>query len=289
MDPFFSVIMPVYNRDAIVHRAIEAVLAQKFPDFELIIVDDGSTDQTRELCERFSTDPRVEYIQQVNQGVCKARNAGAQKSKGRYLVFLDSDDTVTTNWLFDYKLKIEATKATLIFCALTVIDSKGGSKTIEPQSMKANKYTFSIYIPGSFVLERNLFFQSGMYEPVLKYGENTELSFRICALQPDIAYVNHANLIYEASLDGGSKNWKNKLESNLYIIEKHALLFKKEKKMKQLYLGVAGVAAVHCGKSQLARRLFWRSLFADKPRLKPLLRLLISCLPIGKKQFWRAS
>lgn len=89
-DPLVSVIIPTYNRWPWVGEAIESVLGQTFTDFELIVVDDGSTDETAERLYRYGT--VVQVIDQSNHGVSAARNRGVQASRGKYLAFLDSDD-----------------------------------------------------------------------------------------------------------------------------------------------------------------------------------------------------
>ncbi len=88
---FFSVVIPTYNRVHLLERAVRSCLAQSFNDFEIVIVDDGSSDGTREIVERIG-DPRVAYVHQANLGGGAARNTGAEASRGLYLAFLDSDD-----------------------------------------------------------------------------------------------------------------------------------------------------------------------------------------------------
>lgn len=93
MNPFISVIIPSFNRAPVLERAIYSVLRQSFTDFELIIVDDGSTDNTEELVkEIFKNYQQVYYFKTDNQGVSAARNFGAKKAQGQWLAFLDSDD-----------------------------------------------------------------------------------------------------------------------------------------------------------------------------------------------------
>lgn len=90
--PTVSAIIPTYNRREFVANAVASVLSQSYPDFELIVIDDGSDDGTAEhLAERFS-DPRLRVVVQENLGVSAARNAGAARSNGKWLAFLDSDD-----------------------------------------------------------------------------------------------------------------------------------------------------------------------------------------------------
>lgn len=95
-----SVIMPVYN--AVVHlsAAVQSVLGQTFKDLELILVDDGSTDGSGPLCDKFAAaDPRVRVIHQDNAGICAARNAGLEVARGQYVTFCDDDDTYLPGYL----------------------------------------------------------------------------------------------------------------------------------------------------------------------------------------------
>jgi amino acid adenylation domain-containing protein len=84
-----SVVIPAYNSAKFLPEAIESVLGQTYPVFEIVVVDDGSTDETKAVCDQY---PTVKYIYQANQGVAEARNTGMRMSSGEYLIFLDSDD-----------------------------------------------------------------------------------------------------------------------------------------------------------------------------------------------------
>ncbi len=98
--PFFSIVLPTFNRRRLVARAIESVLAQSFQDFELLIIDDGSRDNTHEVVLPFvHSDPRVRYHYGQNRGLALARNLGLQISTGRYITFLDSDDEYLSSHL----------------------------------------------------------------------------------------------------------------------------------------------------------------------------------------------
>jgi len=99
--PRFSVVIPVYNGQAFVARAIESVLAQSWPAYELIVVDDGSTDDTATVVARFGD--RVRYCRQDNAGVSAARNRGAEMATGDWLAFLDADD-----WYYPDRLRWHA-------------------------------------------------------------------------------------------------------------------------------------------------------------------------------------
>lgn len=89
--PLVSVVMPVYNRSQALRRTVDSVLAQTLPDWELHLVDDGSTDDTPAVAESY-TDPRVHYIRQPNRGHSAARNTGLARARGEFIAFLDHDD-----------------------------------------------------------------------------------------------------------------------------------------------------------------------------------------------------
>ena len=99
IEPMVSVIMPAYNEEQNIHDAIASVLAQDFEDFELIVVDDGSTDLTGEIIKSF-TDKRIVYLKnKTNIGVTRSRNRALETAKGKYIACLDADDTCTPDRL----------------------------------------------------------------------------------------------------------------------------------------------------------------------------------------------
>ena len=99
--PFFSIIIPTYNRAHVIMRPIDSVLRQTFEDWELIIVDDGSTDDTKSIIESYH-DNRIRYVWQENQERSAARNHGIALAKGEWICFLDSDDDYYPNHLANH-------------------------------------------------------------------------------------------------------------------------------------------------------------------------------------------
>ena len=97
----FSIIIPTYNREKLIGLAINSVINQTFIDWELIIIDDGSADKTKEVVKPYLKDKRVKYFFQKNAERSSARNNGILKSQGKYICFLDSDDKFLTNHLQD--------------------------------------------------------------------------------------------------------------------------------------------------------------------------------------------
>ena len=90
--PMVSVIIPAYNVERFLDEAVESALAQTYRNLEVLIIDDGSTDGTQVIGEKWTGDPRVRYIRQENAGPAAARNRGVEEARGEYIAFLDSDD-----------------------------------------------------------------------------------------------------------------------------------------------------------------------------------------------------
>lgn len=87
----YSVVIPLYNKEHYIASTLRSVLAQTYPDYEVIVVDDGSTDHSLQACKEVRSD-KIRVVQQVNQGVSAARNKGIELAAGEYICFLDADD-----------------------------------------------------------------------------------------------------------------------------------------------------------------------------------------------------
>ena len=152
MEPRFSVIIPSYNRAGTLVRAIESVLHQTLPAIEIILVDDGSTDQTRQLVGTFA---KVTYYYQKNKGVSAARNKGAEMAKGNWLIFLDSDDELMQDALERFSKAINQDSEKKVIRAGFILH-QGLKET--PLYLSKNKYIGQI--PGSFVIKTDFFFRT---------------------------------------------------------------------------------------------------------------------------------
>lgn len=105
----FSIVVPVYNVEKYVGDCISSILAQTYPHFELILVDDGSTDESGNICDRYAAqDYRIKVIHQANGGVSRARNKGIEAATGQWICFIDSDDEVKPGWLEHHALNADA-------------------------------------------------------------------------------------------------------------------------------------------------------------------------------------
>lgn len=114
MNVFLSIIIPIYNVEKFIDRCIKSVLSQNFNQWELILVNDGSTDNSGKIAENFAkTDSRIHYINSKNYGVSHARNLGLKQATGQYISFIDSDDELEKNALFSFAQIEAASKASL--------------------------------------------------------------------------------------------------------------------------------------------------------------------------------
>ena len=124
MDPIISIIIPVYKAEKFLHKCVDSILEQECSDFELILVDDGSPDQSPVICDMYAgLDSRVKVIHQKNAGVSAARNRGIQEATGKFIGFVDSDDWVARNMFSVLLREAELTGADIVMCdALTVYE-----------------------------------------------------------------------------------------------------------------------------------------------------------------------
>ncbi len=193
--PRVSVVIPTHNREKWVSKAINSVLAQTFTDLEIIVVDDGSTDRTRQVVENYGV--RVRYVFQANAGVSAARNRGILESRGEWVAFLDSDD----EWLPE-KLEIQMglvdRHPRLVMVASNVEIDDGVNKinlfdirerlfqdetelVIENPLLTVCKINF---FPTSFIVRKSVLSQAGLFDTTLSYSEDRDLACRVAVLGP---------------------------------------------------------------------------------------------------------
>lgn len=115
MKPVFTIVIPVYNADKYLSQTLNSIRNQLFSEFEVLLIDDGSTDESAEVCLDFvNIDNRFQLYRKNNGGVCSARNYGIEKAKGEYIVFVDADDVVESTMLLECIKKIRNSKADIL-------------------------------------------------------------------------------------------------------------------------------------------------------------------------------
>ena len=131
--PKISIIVPVYNVEKYLRRCVDSILAQTFTDFELILVDDGSKDNSGAVCAEYAEkNSRVIVIHKENGGVSSARNAGLERANGTYIMFCDSDDFVTQSWTQKLYQLISKDEVDLAVCRYRKVSSGDMSHSYEP-------------------------------------------------------------------------------------------------------------------------------------------------------------
>jgi glycosyltransferase involved in cell wall biosynthesis len=185
--PTVSVIIPTYNRAHLIGRSVRSVLNQTYTDFELIIVDDGSKDNTEDILKAFN-DPRIMFIKHtINRGVCAARNTGIKSARGAYIAFQDSDD----EWL---PQKLEKQMAVfqqdkkgdigLVVCEYIIV-SKDGEKRFVPRVNELTYQKMLSHLGGygeatqRFMLKRDLTASELYFDQRLPAWEEWDLLFRV--------------------------------------------------------------------------------------------------------------
>ncbi|MCE3235585.1 MAG: putative glycosyltransferase [Vampirovibrio sp.] len=226
--PKVSVILPVYNGEAIVRRAVQSVLNQTYQNLELIVVDDSSSDGTLELLSTIQDD-RLIVISQANQGVAAARNHGFSHATGNYIAFIDADDV----WL---KRKLEAEWQTirrngnpvcLVYSSYYAVDEQ--DRLINLPGIYRDNGDLSqavlehegIFLPSTALVHRSVFQAVGGFKPAC-YHEDRVFFIEACRQFP--AYATEQRLVmYRQSLSGRCrsvlKHYEQALEAELSIVE----------------------------------------------------------------------
>lgn len=181
--PFFSIILPTYNRAHFLPKAIESVLKQTLEDWELIIVDDGSTDNTKEVVAKYN-DSRIRYFFQENQERSAARNNGIDQAQGEYICFLDSDDFYLPEKLNSYYQALQATtsKNAILYDGLIFENRKEMTKSQLPvHKGKTSIFEFLLLHPiGPLqVCIPAALLKTEQFNPNLRIGEDVELWLRL--------------------------------------------------------------------------------------------------------------
>jgi len=194
---FVSVIIPTYNRALLIGQTLASVQAQTFSDYEVIVVDDGSTDATAQVVAGF--DGNVKYIAKQNGGQASARNVGIQYATGEYVAFLDSDDLWLPDKLARQVACLRDTKRQWVYCDTELFDDATGrslgrySRTVcrPQQNFVARELLFGDFIASPTpVVRRSVFECVGWFDesPELRSREDWEMWLRIAALY-EVAYV----------------------------------------------------------------------------------------------------
>lgn len=280
--PLISVVVPTFNRGHLLARAVDSVLAQTHIELELLIVDDGSSDDTAAIVSRYR-DPRVRYVRQERSGAAAARNRGAALAHGNLLTFLDSDDEAAREWLRSMAEQFDSPSVAIAFCGT---ESRNEAGTILYSKMPFHLGPlFNDWVgqfnDGAFVVRRDVFEGVEGYEPSLLANQHSELGFRIVdycdcrglerrlVFEPLVIYHEHAGARIRSDSEAV-------LGGTLYLLEHHRTRIERHPPTFREYLAIAGTHAGRLGRKRLARALFFEALKSRPASVKNLLRWLRS-------------
>ena len=266
--PLVSVIIPTYNRAALVTRAIESVLQQTFSSHEVIVVDDASTDETAQmLSSRYGS--KIVYIKKdINQGLAAARNTGIRAATGTLVAFLDDDD----EWLPD-KLALQVplispdAAAGLVYCGYTQVAEDGSIiRHIRPEKKGfiLSDLLEDNYITGSasaVLIKREVLDKAGYFDETLTACEDWDLWIRI-ARQCPIDYADHILVIYKIHADNMHKDLFKMEQNTARVLDKHRSSMNEKIRSRRFYRHYISFAwqQYKAGNTEEFRRLLYSAL-----------------------------
>jgi hypothetical protein len=294
---FFSVIVPTHNRAELLDRCLRSVAAQTCGEFEIIVVDDGSTDGTHELVAAWTRrDARVRYLFQAGLGACAARNRGVAEARGSCVTFIDDDDEVLPGWLECFRTAIEVQAADVVCVGQTVIAADGSvRRTRLPRD--ANDRVLverGAFLSGTFALRRDVFLACGGYAVDLRANQQSEFKFRLLPLCDRAGWklVCVAAPLVKHYLHDGPKIRRNipaVYESGLAVLERHADLLARTPRLLAEWCAVSGSCAAKLGRYGEARRLFFRAFRVHHRNWRNLARAAAAACPLLRAWTWRAD
>ena len=290
--PTFSVVVATFNRADLLPRAVSSILRQRTEDLELILVDDGSTDQTPAVLASFA-DPRVRVVRQDNAGLSVARNTGVTVARGEWVTFLDDDDEAYAWWLEGFSESIDTPSCAVVCCGLDYVRA-GQIETKVPSDLGVMfDHARGLFQAGTFCVRSDVFRQVGGFLPGLRCSHHTELSLRLvpycqehglairCMDRPGVRiHVGHPSARPMASPAA-------LLSGTLAICDRHGSLLQKDPTTRADYLSIAGVSAFRLGSAGQARRLLFDAARCRRTSPRHWARLALSLVPPVARRVWR--
>lgn len=301
--PIISVIIPTYNRADFLSASIGSVLNQTFGNLELIVVDDGSTDNTREIVERISAiDNRVKYVWQENSGdYVQPINAGLKYAHGRFIAFLDSDDEWLPTKLERQVSLLESAdgKVGLVGCYVRMINRHTGQSYVrKPHNIIGGGHSTSNAIDthNSFIGNSMFLIKREVFDVIGNYDENLEFladrNFLLAALQKfNLLVVSEILLEYSIHSDNASlTESRSQLEKQIrefqYILDQRRELFDVYPATRSLQFTAIASLYVRSGNMKQARRFLMKAIQSQPANPKHYGRFLATFL--GRK-FYRGT
>lgn len=296
--PTFSVVICTYNRADQVVGAIRSVLDQTFMDFEVVVVDDGSTDDTRSRVATID-DPRVCYVHRDNGGLSAARNTGVGQSSANWLTFLDDDDRPDRDWLEQFVAVLGA-GAQVVCCGARWATEDGEALgTWLPDDLGPAFCDYrGKFRAGTFALTRSAFDAAGGFAEGLGGNHQTELALRLlpqCQARSWVVGTVDRDLLTISARYATNRARNDParlLATTSYIIAHHREQLARDPDLLANYLATAGVAAARADRYAEARR-FFRDAARVSPtpqrRRKHQQRWLLAYFPPVARRLWQSD
>jgi glycosyltransferase involved in cell wall biosynthesis len=217
--PFFSVIIPLFNKENFIKTTLKSVLEQRFTDFEIIIINDGSTDNSENVIAAFD-DTRIRYFTKENAGASSARNLGIEKAQSNYISFIDADDYWYPTFLEEMFGKIKRIPEIKVFSAAIEIETPKSTFPAHYAIEKTGAYEIVNYFTASTketvictscaVFEKTVFEEIGTFDTKIKSGQDTDMWIRIGLKYPVLfSWKILARYVYDEKSLSKNKNYLN--------------------------------------------------------------------------------
>ena len=226
--PLVSIITPAYNAERFISDAINSVINQSWKNWELLIIDDGSTDDTSQICQSYcDVDRRVKLIKSSNHGVSHARNLGLKSALGKYIGFLDADDVIDPDYISLIVQKLEVTGADIVGSTIVYVSEDLSTVICKLSSHYHGELIapLSLFDPGVFLAVfyicraesiRNVYF-----DEMIPNGEDFLFLLTLCSKRRIIYYgFEHDGYYYRQTSNSASRNLPNWAKSQKYILNK---------------------------------------------------------------------
>jgi len=271
-----SVIIPSYNREKTIERAVRSVLNQSVKDIEVIVVDDGSVDNTREVISQIS-DNRVKYIYQNNSGACVARNNGIENAKGEYIAFQDSDDSWSENKLERQLAKLVSTGADLVFCQVRRHNYETGDEIYPIINLKGS------FVPGEMMINQSMastqtilakkeVFSEVKFDPKMPRFQDYDLMIRM-AQKYNVAFCDEPLVDVYLQEDSITVNSEKTMAAHKILIDKYQDIWPQYPIAYIRQLNMIGTVEAQCGNK--SGHYFWEA-FKTSKEIKYLVKYILA-------------
>jgi glycosyltransferase involved in cell wall biosynthesis len=287
----FSVVISTYNRARIVPHAIRSVLDQQGVDFELIVVDDGSVDDTARVLDEL-TDPRLRVVRRTNGGFSAARNSGIAAATGEWVTFLDDDDRALPGWLAC--LDEMTGDGVGVVCCAAEYRSQDGTlvETALPGADSLFDNRTTLFLAGTFAARADLLRAVGGFDQRLACSQNTDLGLRLMTglTERDLEIRSSdrpcVRLEHRPATDRPSVNPSVLFHGTRVLLDNHRERLARDPHGRAVLNGVLGVSAARLGRWRDARSALFTSVRAEPLRLRHWLRFGVASVPPLGRRVW---